>query len=65
MWSVGCIFAELVGGKALFPGKDYFHQLCLIMDVLGTPAEEEFDKVGNFKVAAAVLPPPRAHASTD
>ena len=21
IWSVGCIFAELIGGKALFPGK--------------------------------------------
>lgn len=38
VWSVGCIFAELLGRKTLFPGKDYVHQLNLIMRVIGTPA---------------------------
>ena len=31
--SVGCIFAELLGRKPLFPGKDYVHQLNLITRV--------------------------------
>ncbi len=31
--SVGCIFAELLGRKPLFPGKDYVHQLNLVMKV--------------------------------
>ncbi len=31
--SVGCIFAELIGRKPLFPGKDYVHQLNLITKV--------------------------------
>ena len=35
VWSVGCIFAELLGRKPLFPGKDYIHQLNLITDVRG------------------------------
>ena len=39
VWSVGCIFAELLGRKPLFPGKDYIHQLNLITDVIGTPDE--------------------------
>lgn len=39
MWSVGCIFAELLGRRPLFPGKDYIHQLNLITDVIGTPDE--------------------------
>ena len=26
MWSVGCIFAELLGRKPLFPGKNFMHQ---------------------------------------
>ena len=30
VWSVGCIFAELLGRKPLFPGKDYVHQMNLI-----------------------------------
>lgn len=27
VWSVGCIFAELLGRKPLFQGKDYIHQI--------------------------------------
>jgi len=27
MWSVGCIMAELLGRKPLFPGKDYIEQV--------------------------------------
>ena len=27
VWSVGCIFGELLGRKPLFPGNDYIHQL--------------------------------------
>jgi mitogen-activated protein kinase 1/3 len=36
-WSVGCILAELVGRKPIFPGRDSFHQITLIVQVLGTP----------------------------
>lgn len=42
MWSVGCILAEMLSGKPLFPGKDYHHQLTLILDVLGTPTMEDY-----------------------
>ena len=35
IWSVGCIHAELLSGKPLFPGRDYHHQLQLILDVTG------------------------------
>jgi len=38
MWSVGCILAELLGRKPLFPGRDSFHQITLIVSVLGTPS---------------------------
>ena len=37
MWSVGCILAELVGRKPIFPGRDSFHQITLIVSILGTP----------------------------
>lgn len=34
IWSVGCIFAELLRRKPLFRGRDCFHQLSLIYRVL-------------------------------
>jgi mitogen-activated protein kinase 1/3 len=42
VWSIGCILAEMLSGKPLFPGRDYHHQLSLILDVLGTPTLDEF-----------------------
>jgi serine/threonine protein kinase len=33
MWSVGCIFGEMVTREPLFPGKDYVDQLRLITEV--------------------------------
>ena len=41
IWSSGCILAELLGRKPLFPGKDYVHQLNLITKVIGTPDEQD------------------------
>ena len=42
VWAVGCILAEMLSGRPLFPGRDYSHQLELILDVIGTPSLEEF-----------------------
>jgi serine/threonine protein kinase len=47
VWAVGCIFAEMLGRKALFPGRDYLHQLRLIIDTLGTPTEEDLACITN------------------
>ncbi|KGU21431.1 extracellular signal-regulated kinase 1/2 [Candida albicans P78042] len=41
LWSVGCILAELLTYRALFPGSDYINQLKLIFEVLGTPTDED------------------------
>lgn len=45
IWSIGCIFAEILQGKPLFPGRNVVHQLELITDLLGTPSQEVVDKV--------------------
>lgn len=45
MWSVGCIFAELLARSPLFPGEDYIAQLRLICDKIGRPSEKDLDFV--------------------
>ncbi|XP_045434679.1 mitogen-activated protein kinase 11 isoform X2 [Pipistrellus kuhlii] len=47
IWSVGCIMAELLQGKALFPGSDYIDQLKRIMEVVGTPSPEVLAKISS------------------
>jgi serine/threonine protein kinase len=55
VWSVGCIMAELLGRKPLFPGRDYMHQLHLIIDILGTPSMEDTEYIASEKVLVAFL----------
>lgn len=33
IWSVGCIFMELMDRKPVFPGRDHVHQLRLLIEV--------------------------------
>ncbi|KJE89337.1 hypothetical protein CAOG_08444 [Capsaspora owczarzaki ATCC 30864] len=40
MWSVGCIFAELLIHEPLFPGQRELQQLRMISDMLGPPSKE-------------------------
>lgn len=53
MWSVGCIFAEMLGGKPLFKGRDYVDQLNQILQILGTPDEATLRRVGSERVRIA------------
>ena len=56
VWSVGCILAELLGRKPLFPGKDYVDQLNIITKVVGSPTSEELDRfVSSEKAKSYVL----------
>ena len=43
IWSVGCIFAELLGRQPLFPGDHYLDQIQKIIAVTGTPKMEDLD----------------------
>nr|KAJ0195056.1 hypothetical protein LSAT_V11C700381960 [Lactuca sativa] len=49
IWGIGCIFAEVLTGKPLFPGKSVVHQLELITDLLGTPSPDTISRVRNDK----------------
>jgi mitogen-activated protein kinase 7 len=44
---VGCILAELLGGRPFFKGRDYVDQLNQILHYLGTPNEETLSRIGS------------------
>lgn len=48
MWSVGCIFAELLHGKPIFPGKDEPEQLNKIFELCGAPDEVNWPGVSKI-----------------
>lgn len=66
MWSLGCIFAELLGSKPLFKGRDckWYSVLCgchaycvvvvdqlnQILYILGTPDDDTLNRIGSERV---------------
>ncbi len=59
LWAVGCVFAEMLGRRHLFPGTHYVHQLNLILQLLGSPPPAFVDAVGSDKAQLYLrsLPP--------
>ncbi|GAA5862967.1 hypothetical protein JCM8547_003635 [Rhodosporidiobolus lusitaniae] len=47
IWSVGCVLAELLGGRPIFKGKDYIDQLNIVLHFLGTPSDKTLRRVGS------------------
>jgi serine/threonine protein kinase len=52
IWSVGCIFGELLLGRPILQGKTEIEQLQLIFGLCGLPTKEnwpDFDKMPGIK----------------
>ncbi|XP_072998644.1 probable serine/threonine-protein kinase At1g54610 [Typha latifolia] len=45
LWSVGCIFAELLTGQPIFPGRTEVEQLHKIFKLCGSPSEDYWKKL--------------------
>lgn len=45
MWAVGCIIAELMSGKPLFPGTSTTNQIERVLVVTGRPSKEDLDSI--------------------
>mmetsp|Transcript_41415 Transcript_41415/g.97264 ORF Transcript_41415/g.97264 Transcript_41415/m.97264 type:complete len:602 (+) Transcript_41415:52-1857(+) len=41
IWAVGCIVCEILGRRAIFPGKNHVDMICRCARTLGTPTDEE------------------------
>jgi cyclin-dependent kinase len=60
VWSVGCIFAEMVNGRPLFPGSSEQDQLVKIFKALGTPSPKTWPQMVDlpeYKATFAQYPP--------
>ncbi|XP_045318405.1 mitogen-activated protein kinase 3 isoform X2 [Leopardus geoffroyi] len=49
IWSVGCILAEMLSNRPIFPGKHYLDQLNHILGILGSPSQEDLNCIINMK----------------
>ena len=49
IWSVGCILAEMLSNRPIFPGKHYLDQLNHILGILGSPSPEDLNCIINDK----------------
>lgn len=54
IWSVGCILAEMLSNRPLFPGKHYLDQLNRILEVLGSPSQDDLQCIMNDKARSYI-----------
>mmetsp|Transcript_19314 Transcript_19314/g.55583 ORF Transcript_19314/g.55583 Transcript_19314/m.55583 type:complete len:212 (-) Transcript_19314:170-805(-) len=62
IWSIGCIFAEMVNGRPLVAGTSESDQLDRIFRLLGTPSPQSYPDIVNlpeYSQALPQYPPPR------
>ena len=47
IWSVGCVLAEMMLGRPLFQGQSNINMLTLMVEVLGSPRNTDFQQITN------------------
>lgn len=47
LWSLGCIFGEMLGAKPLFPGQNTLNQIERVGQVIGAPDKDEIEKLNS------------------
>lgn len=65
IWSAGCILCEMLGRKAIFPGKNHIDMICRVAGILGSPSSDQLDWLPDNTEAAKFLRqvcPPGAQA---
>ncbi|CAG2166856.1 unnamed protein product [Oppiella nova] len=55
VWSVGCILAEMLDNRPLFPAVNYLDHLNRILDVLGSPSADDLNCIINPKTRTYIL----------
>ena len=64
IWSIGCILGELLLGKVIFSGANSLDQLIEIIQVMGTPTEEQIRSMNpntRIKQQLAFVEPQDSH----
>ena len=51
IWSLGCIFGELIKGEAVLMGNSDIEQIILILKFRGIPAADDIDKVKHLSIS--------------
>jgi len=49
LWSIGCIYVEMLTGRPFFCGENELEQLLAIFRVLGTPTIKNWPSIGEFR----------------
>ncbi|WVN88459.1 uncharacterized protein L203_103670 [Cryptococcus depauperatus CBS 7841] len=56
MWSIGCIFAELMQAEPLFPGRGEIDQINKIFQLLGRPNDEIWPEYSSLPIVQKINP---------
>lgn len=61
IWSLGCIFGELLSGNYLFPGQSEIQQIEYIFCALGTPTDELWPEYSSLRLVQRAVVPKRRY----